>query len=434
MTSRPYIQDLSLVADLRALRCGDSTLRQQIDRLQKRFEAIEPQIDAYLPEPDRFERLRADAARLDAQYPEPAQRPPLFGALLGVKDIFHVDGFVTRAGASLPPDCFAGEQADVVTRLQQAGALIVGKTVTTEFAYFEPGPTRNPHNPAHTPGGSSSGSAAAVAAGLAHLTTGTQTVGSIIRPASYCGIVGFKPSFDRAPAGGLVTFSPSADHVGFFSLDVAAMQTAAPAVIDNWQSVASGGERPVFAVPDGAYLRQSTALDVFEAQLYVLQGAGYAVKRIDCLNDIQTIDAWHQDLISAELAQEHRVWYPQFRDRYRPRTAALIEYGQSVSPERLTAARAHRLVFREQLQCLMADEGIDIWVCPAAPDVAPPGLAATGSPAMNMPWTHAGMPALSLPAGLGSLGLPLGLQLVARFGADEALLAWAAEMAPLFSP
>lgn len=432
MTVRPFIRDLSLAADLDAMRRNDHTLRQHIDKLHERFAAIEPHIDAWLPEPGRFERLRADAARLETQYPDPTKRPPLFGALLGVKDIFHADGFVTRAGASLPPDCFAGEQAEAVTRLKRAGALIVGKTVTTEFAYFEPGPTRNPHNPAHTPGGSSSGSAAAVAAGLAHLATGTQTVGSVIRPAAYCGIVGFKPSFDRVPTGGLVPFSKSADHVGFFTQDVDSMRLAAPAVINDWRSATVIQERPVLAVPEGAYLQQSTALDVFEAQLYVLQGAGYIVKRVDLLDDIAAIDAWHLDLISAELAQAHREWYPQYRGRYRPRTAALIEYGLTVSADRLAAARVNQLAFRERLHGMMDGEGIDIVVSPAAPDVAPPGIAATGSPMMNMPWTHAGIPALSLPAGLGSLGMPLGLQLVARFGADEELLRWAAEMEPLF--
>src|SRR5690606_13419755 len=133
--------------------------------------------------------------------------PPLYGALVGVKDVFHVDGFVTRAGSKLPPELFAGPEAVCVKRLREAGALIAGKTVTTEFAFFEPGPTRNPHNVAHTPGGSSSGSAAAVAAGMCNLALGTQTIGSVIRPAAYCGIIGFKPSLNRIPTEGLVYFS-----------------------------------------------------------------------------------------------------------------------------------------------------------------------------------------------------------------------------------
>ena len=432
MTVNPYIRDISLVADVGAIRRGELPLTELIDRLQDRFEAIEPAIEAYLPEANRFDRLSRDAESLEARYPDPVLRPPLFGALLGVKDIFHVDGFVTRAGTQVPAELFADEEADVVTRLKNAGALIVGKTVTTEFAYFEPGPTRNPHNPDHTPGGSSSGSAAAIAGGLAHVTTGTQTIGSVIRPAAYCGIVGFKPSFGRLDTAGLVYFSPSADHVGFFTQDIADMQAVAAAAIDDWNNDRDVAARPVLAVPTGAYLEQSTALDVFEAQLYVLEQAGYPIKRITRFDDNAAIDARHQDLIAAELAIEHREWFAQYSDLYRPRTAALILHGQSVSADRLLEVRQHRLNFRERVHNVMDDEGIDLWVCPSAPDVAPRGIDATGSPAMNMPWTHAGLPAVSVPAGRGMLGLPLGLQLVGSYGEDERLLAWAGAIGRLF--
>ena len=432
MRTQTYVHDISLSADVAALRRGELSLSTLINSIQARFEATNPTIQAFLPEPNRFERLRQDAEQLAARYPDPTDRPPLYGAVLGVKDIFHVSGFITRAGSSLPAALFAGAEAAIVTGLKNAGALILGKTVTTEFAYFEPGPTRNPHNPAHTPGGSSSGSAAALAAGIAHVATGTQTVGSVIRPAAYCGVVGYKPSYGRVPTAGLVTFSPSADHVGFFSGDVADMALVSATVIDGWQPVDAAGEQPVVAVPEGAYLQQSTAVDVFEAQLYVLEGAGYAIKRVRMFDDIDMIDGCHQDLIAAELAQQHREWFPRHAELYRPRTAALIQYGRTISPVRLQAARQHQLIFRQRLHDAMDAHGIDLWLCPAAPDVAPYGIDATGSPKMNMPWTHAGTPALSLPAGRGTSGLPLGLQLIGRFGQDERLLAWAAEIEPLF--
>ncbi|MCY3832368.1 MAG: amidase [Chloroflexi bacterium] len=432
MNAESYAQPLALSADLKALQGGALSLSALLDALEARFHATEPAVKAYLPEPNRFRRLRKDAEQLQRRYPDPASRPSLFGALLGVKDIFHVRGFITRAGTDVPPALFAGEEATVISRLKTAGALIVGKTVTTEFAYFEPGATRNPHNLNHSPGGSSSGSAAAIAGGLAQLSTGTQTVGSVIRPAAYCGIVGFKPSFGRVPTKGLVTFSQSADHVGFFTADVAAMRQTAPVVVDGWRPVIKGEERPVLAVPEGEYLRQSTALDAFEAQLRTLEKAGFRVKRIGIFDDIEAIDARHQDLIAAELADQHRDWFPQHSQRYRPRTADLIRYGQTVSTQRVEEARAHRHQLRRRLHQVMDAEGIDLWLCPAAPDVAPRGLDATGSPKMNMPWTHAGLPALSLPAGRGMLGLPLGLQAVAHFNNDEELLAWAAEIEPLF--
>ncbi len=433
MTADSHIHKVSLASDLLKLQRGELSLSSRIDALEARFEAIEPAIRSYLPEADRFGRLRRDAHELEARCQNAATLPPLYGALLGIKDIFHVDGFPTRAGTQLPSALFAGAEADVVTRLKQAGALIVGKTVTTEFAYFEPGPTRNPHNLAHSPGGSSSGSAAAIAAGLAHVTIGTQTVGSVIRPAAYCGAVGFKPSFARVDTTGLVDFSPAADHVGFFSADAADMLAIAAAVIDDWTGQPDHKPRPVLAAPIGPYLEQSTALAAFEAQLDALEGAGYPIKRIPMFDDIAVIDARHQDLIAAELAQQHREWFSQHERLYRPRTAALIRRGQSVAPKRLQALRDHRFELRARIRRKMDDEEIDLWICPSAPDVAPRGLGATGSPAMNLPWTHAGLPAVSLPAGTGMWNLPLGLQLLGRFGEDEALLAFAKAIGRVFA-
>ena len=154
-------------------------LLARIDELEERFNEREPVVRAFVPEEGRFARLRREAGALLERYSEPGTRPPLFGVLVGVKDIFRVDGFLTRAGSKLPPHLFQGREAESVTALKNAGALVLGKTVTTEFAYFAPGPTRNPHNPEHTPGGSSSGSAAAVSAGFCSLALGTQTIGSI---------------------------------------------------------------------------------------------------------------------------------------------------------------------------------------------------------------------------------------------------------------
>ncbi|MDQ3007957.1 MAG: amidase, partial [Chloroflexota bacterium] len=190
-----------------------------------------------IPEEDRFGRLHEDAETLVLSYPDLITRPSLFGALVGVKDIFHVEGFVTQAGSRLLSGLLQGTEAKSVTRLKEAGALIFGKTVTTEFAYFFPGPTRNPHNPEHTPGGSSSGSAAAVAAGFCHMALGTQTIGSIIRPAAFCGVVGFKPTYDRISREGVIPLSPSLDHIGFFTSDVETAKHAAAVLIGDWRTV-----------------------------------------------------------------------------------------------------------------------------------------------------------------------------------------------------
>src|SRR5579871_2308991 len=167
------------------LRSGQLDLLDYIHRLRDRIDAFEPQLQALLPEENRRARLLADAAALSQRYPDPARRPPLYGIPVGIKDMFFVDGFPTRCGTQLPPELFQGQEGDYLLALRRAGALILGKTVTTEFAYFEPGPTRNPHNLDYSPGGSSSGSAAAVAAGFCPLAIGTQVIGSTVRPAAY---------------------------------------------------------------------------------------------------------------------------------------------------------------------------------------------------------------------------------------------------------
>lgn len=430
MNSYPILASAPLASTEAALRSNRIDLSSYIDDMCDRIEQVDASVQALLPEPGRRERLRAEAAALAARFPNPADRPPLYGALVAVKDIFHVDGFVTRAGSIVPPELFAGPEAAVVALLRQAGALILGKAVTTEFAYFEPGPTRNPHNLAHTPGGSSSGSAAAVAAGLCPLAVGTQTIGSVIRPAAFCGIVGFKPSYDRIPSAGLVYFSRSVDHVGLFTQDVAGMRLTASAVCPTWRNSEPPASLPVLGVPEGPYLQQAEpeGLAAFRQQLDRLAAAGLTIRSVPALAEIDRISALHRRLIFAEFADQHAAIYDQHADLYRPRTAEIIASGRAVSAAQRAEAIASTEQLRNALQTQMDAAGIDAWACPAAPGPAPAGIHATGDPAMNLPWTHAGLPAVTLPAGVAANGLPLGLQLVARFGADEALLGWAEQL------
>ncbi|NJN81532.1 MAG: amidase [Caldilineaceae bacterium] len=421
-----------LALTLDSLQSGQHSLTLYVEQMALRIRKVDDQVHAFLPEEGRMARLKAEARVLRQAYPDPRQRPTLFGALVGVKDIFHVQGYTTRAGSAIPPELFASDPPDgdalCVARLRAAGALIAGKTVTTEFAYFEPGPTRNPHNLMHTPGGSSSGSAAAVAAGLCTLALGTQTIGSVIRPAAFCGIVGFKPTYERIPSQGIVYFSRTVDHVGLFTQDVAGMGLAASVLCDGWRSLDGPTRLPLLAVPDGPYLDQveSEAYGAFETQIARLEAAGCRVKRVPFFDDIAFLNHLHRRLVFAEFAQEHAEIYARHADLYRPRTAEAIETGKTVGPEELAVARASCGRLRQELEEKMESEGVDLWVCPAAVGTAPLGIEATGDPNMNLPWTHAGVPAITLPAGLAANGLPLGLQLVARFGADEELLGWAA--------
>ncbi|MEZ4706006.1 MAG: amidase [Caldilineaceae bacterium] len=417
----------ALAADVAQLRSGQLELHAYIDQMCDRLEHVDAVIQSFLPAADRRQRLHDDADALLARYPNPADRPPLFGALVGVKDIFHVDGYVTRAGSEVPPEMFAGDEAACVRQLRDAGALIIGKTVTTEFAFFEPGPTRNPHNTEHTPGGSSSGSAAALAAGLCTLALGTQTIGSVIRPAAYCGVVGFKPSYDRIATPGLVYFSRTVDHVGLFTQDVASMTLAAAVLCAEWSGDFFMAKMPVLGVPDGPYLQQAqpAALALFEETLQQLQAAGVTIKRVPTLENIAELNVLHRRLAAAEFAHEHAQMFAQHADRYRPRTAEMIQLGQTVGAEEVDNGRANCVRLRQEMGAQMQQNGIDLWVCPPAPGPAPVGIHATGDPVMNLPWTHTGMPALTVPTGQTMDGLPLGLQLVGQFGADELLLNWA---------
>ena len=428
-----FVYPAPLGETLHSIQVDQHSLSVYVQGALHHLSEVNPLVRAFLQEPARRQRVRGEITELRHRFPTPIDRPPLYGALVGVKDIFHVDGFVTRAGTHVPPRLFAGEEAACVKRLREAGALILGKTVTTEFAYFEPGQTRNPHNIDHTPGGSSSGSAAAVSAGLCTLALGTQTIGSVIRPAAFCGIVGYKPSLGRINPEGLVFFSRTIDHVGLFTQDVPGMAVAASVLCDGWQMQAGEGSLPVIGVPDGPYLDQAdeAALCTFEEHVLMLQVVGYTVKRIQTFLDIDDLNTQHRRMVFAEFAHEHAAWFDDYESLYRPRTVEAIQIGRTVGESELDAAREHTLTLRSDLTELMESEGIDLWICPPALGEAPYGIEATGDPNMNLPWTHAGMPAITIPAGAGEGGLPLGLQLVARFGADEQLLSWAEDMAEL---
>lgn len=412
---------------------GERDVTDYVGELYEQIDSLESDVRAWVGGPKRPEWAMAEAAAIAERYPEPKNRPLLYGVPVGIKDIFHVDGLPTQAGADLPPGELANRQATVVASLRGAGALILGKTVTTEFAYFEPGPTRNPHNPAHTPGGSSSGSAAAVAAGMCPLALGTQTIGSVVRPAAFCGVVGVKPTYGRVPIEGVLPLAPSLDHVGFFTQDIRGATLAAAVLCDDWTALPDSVERPTLGVPADAYLNQTdqTGRTHFEHHLEGLTTAGYDVIRTEVFEDIDEINDRHNRLMAAEAALSHREngWYPDYRDRYAKSTLELIEEGESVPTAEVATGRTARIALRTEVEATMADEGIDVWVSPAATGPAPEGIESTGDPAMNLPWTNTGMPALTLPIDRTDAGLPLGLQCAAATDADEDLLNWATLLA-----
>jgi Asp-tRNA(Asn)/Glu-tRNA(Gln) amidotransferase A subunit family amidase len=393
-----------------------------------RIEAVDADLCAFMAEPGRRGRLVAQARELAARWPTAPGRPSLYGIPVGVKDVIRVDGLPTTAGSALPPRVLAGAEAEAVRRLKAAGALIAGKTVTTEFAMFSPGPTGNPRAPGHTPGGSSSGSAAAVAAGLVPLALGTQTIASVIRPAAYCGVPGFRPTRGRIPSDGVVPFAPSLDVVGCFATDVARLARAAAVLCDGWRPATSPG-RPVLGIPAGPYLDRASrvALSAFAEHVAALSAAGYVLREAAVLDDMAQVERLLVVISRYEAAQVHAGWFAEYGELYQAGTAALIRQGQGITAGDYKRAKAGAAAFARRLSAAAAGAGIDAWLTPAATGPAPSGLASTGDPAMSVPWSLAGLPAVALPAGLAA-GLPVGIQVVGAAGADELLLYWAAAL------
>jgi Asp-tRNA(Asn)/Glu-tRNA(Gln) amidotransferase A subunit family amidase len=405
----------------------DAALLAAADAAWARIAAGDGDIRAFMPEEGRRARLAAEAAELAQRWPAVASRPPLFGVPVGIKDVFRVDGLPTTAGSALPPDLLAGPESVAVRRVRSAGALVAGKTVTAEFAMVAPGATGNPRDLEHTPGGSSSGSAAAVAAGLVPLALGTQTIASVIRPAAYCGVAGFRPARGRIPADGVIPFAPSLDVVGCFAADLAGLVRAAAVLCSDWQPPSGPDRRPALGIPAGPYLERASpdALAAFAGQAASLAAAGYPVHQVAVLADMDQVEQLIVTITRYEAARVHARWFERYGQLYRAGTAAVIQHGRAITAGEHAGALARAAELARRLAAEAERAGIDAWITPAATGPAPHGLASTGDPVMSMPWSLAGLPALTLPAGLVG-GLPVGVQVVAATGTDELLLLWAA--------
>ncbi len=352
-------------------------------------------------------------------------RGPLHGVPVGIKDIFHVAGMTTTCGAAPAFHTQPAEDAASVARLRAAGAVILGKAHTTEFAYFEPGPTRNPWNVAHTPGGSSSGSAAAVAARMTPLALGTQTVGSVLRPAAYCGVVGFKGTYGLIPTDGVVPLAWSFDHVGVFARAVADVALAVGVLAGRPLEAAAAPPAPRLALAP-ALLERATpeVAAAVRATAERLTRAGATVREVTLPASFAGVHVAGRAVLEVEAAAYHEDLYQAHAAQYRPGTRELIAGGLTRPAVAYVRAQRARLAFRGDVMPLLA--AYDALLSPTAPSPAPEGLAATGDPWFCAPWSFAGVPALSLPIGVSPRGLPHAVQLVAAAGHDAALLAVAA--------
>ena len=268
-----------------------------------------------------------------------------------------------------------------------------------------------------------------MAAGYCSLSLGSQTIGSVIRPAAFCGIVGFKPSYARIDISGFVHCSPSVDTIGIFTQDVAGMKMAAAVLCGGWRASVARSEKPRLGIPVGPYLDQTEpqARVDFDTQVQALRTVGYNVVEVRMFDDIDDINDRHRNMMKGEMAEVHAPWFDKYASTYDAGTRALVEEGRALSQSEIDAGRIGRIELREEVESLMKAGGIDLLACPAATGAALKGLGSTGDPCMNLPWTHTGMPVIALPAGRSSdSGMPLGIQFIAPFHRDEALLAWAA--------
>lgn len=405
--------------------CSDrSYLSSEIDAVIDTIAAREPRVQAWCDN----ETLAEKRARLTAALETVAASQPLCGLLVGVKDIVTSAELPTRCGSALPAEEFPGNDAAAVATLRAAGALIVGKTVTAELASFAPGPTRNPWNLNHTPGGSSSGSAAAVAAGMCHVALGTQTVGSIIRPAAYCGVYGYKPTIGRIDTAGVVTFSQTVDHLGLIGCKNADLALVASQLVAGWQSNIAAPESFALLVPPEAWLTavEPAARAAFDAALARLTGAGYRVATLRLQIDPREIAEHHGHLTAYEFAHNHADRVRRHAALLRAPSRRILQAGRAAGRRRYEAALRFRDHFRAAIASTLAEAGPSFVLAPSAPGPAPRGIHATGDPVLNLPWTNAGTPVIQmplttlLPAG-GTTELPVGVQVIAAEGQDEAL-------------
>ncbi|MEO8368856.1 MAG: amidase [Candidatus Solibacter sp.] len=355
---------------------------------------------------------------------EPAGAGLLSGIPFGVKDIFETRGRATEYGSPLYEGRKGSCDALVVDTLRRSGAVMLGKTRTTAFASFDPAPTRNPRFPGHTPGGSSSGSAAAVSAGMVPFAIGSQTLGSVLRPASFCGICGFKPSFGLVPVDGLMTFAPSLDTVGFFT------QTAAD-MAALWSR--GFGARFDAELHRAVWLRTPAEDEMqraMSAAVAHLREQDVVVDELPAPDGWQKLQAAAQTINRYEGARSQHERFEQFGERMGSKLAALIAEGLRIPQSEYEDARARVEQMKVEVNSIFWE--YPAILTPAAIGPAPEGLESTGDPAPNAPWTALGVPAIAVP--LPVQGGPCAVQVTGAWGRDDALVSVAAQLEKFVLP
>jgi len=418
----------------RLMREGALTSEDLVGSCLERIRQVEPVVQAwtYLDEGSALEQARAaDELRRSGRY-----AGALCGVPVGIKDIIDTGDMPTENGTPLHKGRTPRADASVVARLRAAGAVIMGKTVTTECAYFHPGKTCNPHNPEHTPGGSSSGSAAAVAASMVPLALGTQTNGSVIRPASFCGVYGFKPTHGLIPRTGVLMLSRTLDHVGIFARSLADAALVAEELV-GWDEgdpdtrprartpfVALAGEEPPIP-PMLGFLKtphwERMDDDAKQGFAELIDALGERVQEIELLPTAEQAWNWQKTIMEAEMAANFEREWLEGRERLSKPLRALIERGREIRAIDYQKAIAGAVPMNESFEELFTQQ-FDAILTPAALGGAPKGLASTGDPAFCTLWTLSGLPAITLPLLRAANGMPIGVQLIGRRNYDARLL------------
>jgi Asp-tRNA(Asn)/Glu-tRNA(Gln) amidotransferase A subunit family amidase len=434
-------RDLTLYHAGEELRRGRLTAEELVRSCLERIDAREETVQAWA---NRYGDAALEQAReADRAAARHRWHGPLHGLPLGIKDIYDVAGMATEAGTAAYPSRIAERDADAVARLREAGAIVLGKTVTTAFATADPSKTHNPWNPAHTPGGSSAGSGAGVADRMCGGALGTQTNGSVIRPASYNGVVGFKPGLGRISMTGIIPVSWQLDHVGTFTRSVQDAALLWHLLRDegtlDWQ--ATRDKLPPALLPR-APQRVWRLRDYFEAEAHPehraamdafcgeLAARGVEIVERSLPPSFAGMHAAHDHIMSCEAAAVHRAAFEADPAPFPQRIAERIRVGLATRAVDYVGALRHRLRLMDQMAAALAD--VDAAIAPAAPGPAPAGLESTGNAGFNTLSSICGLPAVCFPVGLSGQGLPLGLQLMGRSGQEDDLLsqgAWCESVA-----
>lgn len=420
------------------LRRGTLRPTDLVDRCARRIDRFEPRVRAWVMVD--IDGARQTAEALGEELTQGKWRGPLHGIPIGIKDIFDVAGWPTKAGSSLRAGHVAADDCTLVARLRAGGAILLGKTVTTEYACFDPPPTKNPWNLAHTPGGSSSGSAAAVALGMCPGAIGSQTGGSITRPASYCGIAGLKPSVGLLDAAGVVPVSFHLDHpgpmgrsVGDLAVLMQALTTRTPEETPSpegervdYVAAADGTRLPKLGVIEPFFLErcdEEVKRETQRALDRIRQGGAQLIKVAPATNYAELLPL-HRRIMAVEAAAYHRQTIEKQRPAYGKQIAALIDEGLRTPVWEYAAAIRHLEWYREHAWDDLPE--VDALVTPATPTAAPARLDTTGDPQFNSVWSYAGLPTVSFRCGFTEAGMPLALQFIGRRGGDASLLGTAA--------